>query len=286
MGATFSGDLNVTDPQNSTTTPLGALASYTGAYRNVTDYSSVSVSCLSDVASTFSGLHLQWSTDGVNQDIAPQRFTFDPNVVSADGFTVHATVRSAFVRIKYDNSVTPQSFFTLTTLLRKGTPAGTVRTIDPTNTFTTNLDVQAVQAIMAGVGFQNPEQIQLAQMDDTDLLDQKSFIFVSPRPTVNGNLARTIVTASLTPVSIFTDSAKRVFSSITNDVLRGNLYLKLNTSSGLSPTSYDFKVPAGHTWRDAGNFCTYQGSIYGVWDEVYIHSPSIQAGAVVAVEHF
>lgn len=283
MGASFSNDLNVPDPSNSTTTPLLAFEVFTGEFREVVNYSSVTVSCKSDVGSIFSGIFLEWSTDGVSADITPQRFTFDPVATSLDGFTVHATVRARFVRVIYQNSFTDQSFFTLTTLLRKGTPAGTVRSIDPTNTFLTNIDVQTVQGILSMVGRANPEQIMLPVADDANIADfpgaDGPFVFTSPRP-INANfIGRRLTTATLIPTLLTNFDERRVTLSIVNDVLRGNLFIRLGDGSGLSTTSWDYVIPPGGTWQDPGQFgSVYSGEVWGVWDEVYIQSVGVQEG--------
>lgn len=279
-------DINLVDESNSTDVPLAALTFFTGSYTDVTSYSSISVSVLSDVPSTFSGLALQWSTDGIVNDLAPQLYTFDPTVVSQDGFTVHATVRAKFCRIVYQNSAFPQTFFTLTTLLRKGTPSGTVRTVDPVNTFTTNLDVQVTQALLSGLGLFNGEQVQIATMDDVDPTDGL-FLFTVPRPGKE-TVTRESIEVSLTPVSLTSFGLTRcTFFSITNAVTRGNLYIRLGTSTGLTIRDYDYKIPPGHTWQDPGQFgSVYPDRVYGVWDEAYIQSPAEQLGNALVVRNF
>lgn len=264
-------DINIVDVDNSSTTLLPPLGVFTGVFTDVTGYSSISVSCLSDVSSQFSGLSIQWSTDGINNNIAPQEFTFDPVSVSQDGFTVHAIVRAKFFRIVYANNVFPQTSFTLTTLLRKGSVASTVRSMDPVNTFITNIDVQETQAILSGVGRFNPEQVLLPVMDDLDYLSGRQvYVFVSPRPAFEDGLSRKVTSASLTPVKLTTFGHERgIYLSIHNDVTRGNLYIQLNSSSGLTVMNYDYLIPPGHTWQDPGQFGSgYSGNIYGVWDEI------------------
>lgn len=283
MPGLSNSDINVIDSDNSTNMLLIPFATFTGVWRDVTGYSSVSVSCKSDVGSNFAGLQIEWSTNGTTADLAPQRFTFDPFVISQDGFRAHATVAARFFRIEYQNGNIGQTSFALTTLLRKGTPSATVRTIDPVNTFTTNLDVLTTQSILSGVGRANNEQVQLPVMDDVNISQGDGpYIFVSPRPTRGDNIIRFTVPVSLSPVLLNPTVGtieRGTFLSITNDVKRGNLYIRLETSTGLSPTNYDYKVLPGETWEDPGAFgSVYFGDIYGVWDEAYIHSPTVQLG--------
>ncbi len=289
MGASFNNDINVVDDQNSTNVLLGAFDTFTGVFVDVTGYSSVTLTTKSDVASVFSGINIDWSTDGVAVDLATQSFTFDP-AIGLDGLTVHATVRGRFYRIRYNNWFTPQTTFHLQALLRKGTPAGTVRSIDPTNTFITNLDTQIVQGILSMVGRANPQQVMLPVADDVNLPNDGPFVFVSPRPGKTDNVFKKVVTASLSPAAMNSTAftfERFTFLSITNNVKRGNLYLQLQNGTDLSPTHFDYMIPAGHTWEDPGQFGTvYPGEIWGVWDEVYIHSPALQEGNARTVGHY
>jgi hypothetical protein len=283
-----TSDNNLIDDDNSTSIPLAAFAFFTGVFRDVTGYSSISMSCVSDVGSEFAGIFLEWSTDGVTPDIASQRFTFDPFSISQDGFTVSATVRAKYFRIRYQNSSIVQTRFVLTTLLRKGTPVGSVRSIDPKNTFTTNLDVLTVQAILSGVGRASPEQVQMPVMDDVNILNDGPFVFVSPRPSPADHVSRKLTPVSLTPVQLSDFSRERAtFISITNDTLRGNLYIRLENNTGLSTINFDYKILPGETWEDPGSFgSVYAGDFFGVWDEAYIQSPTQQLGNAIYVVNY
>lgn len=288
MPGLSNNDINIIDVDNSTGVLLAPFATFSGVWRDVTSYSSVSVSCKSDAGSQFAGLQIEWSTDGVNMDLAPQRFTFDPFAISQDGFRAHATVAAKYFRVEYQNSNIAQTSFALTTLLRKGTPSATIRTIDPVNTFTTNLDVLTVQAILSGVGRASPEQVQMPVMDDVNLPVDGPFLFVSPRPVRHDNLTRKTTPVSLSPVQISSNQFERAtFLSITNRVLRGNLYIQLDSSTGLTTTNYDYKILPGETWEDPGAFgSVYSGNLYGVWDEAYIHSPTSQLGDALYIVNY
>ena len=62
---TFIPNRGRVDSDNSTTSNLGAAATYTGTYTDVTPYSSISVIAKADVAGT---LYAEFSTDGVTAD--------------------------------------------------------------------------------------------------------------------------------------------------------------------------------------------------------------------------
>lgn len=283
-------DGNVKDEVNSTSTLLGVLEEFVGSFTDVSTFASVSVSCQSNVGSVFSGLQLEWSTDGVTADLASQDFTFDPVVISQDGFTVHATVRANHLRVRYQNSVDAQTSFVMETLLRRGSMSGTVRSLDPKNTFITNLDAQTVQSVTSGVGRLNPEQLQMVVLDDVNIAEfpgaQGPYLFVAPRPGHPTNTVRRATTASLVAAQLTNfENDRRILLAITNRVRRGNLFLKLTDNTGLSTSSYDYKVPPGHTWRDPGLFGCFAGNVYGLWDEVYVNDDS-SIGSALSVENF
>jgi hypothetical protein len=290
MPGMSSSEFNIVDSSNSTTVLLIPFAEFVGSFVDVTAYSSISVATKSDVGSSFAGIQVEWSTDGITADIAPQRFTFDPFAISQDGFVVHVTVRASFYRVRYLNSNLAQTSFVLTALLRKGTPVGTVRSIDPVNTFTTNLDVLTVQAILSGVGRANNEQVQMPMMDDVDLPSDGPFIFVSPRPGKNAHLLRRTVGASLTPILLNPTPGfveRPYIQTFLNNTKRGNLYIQLDTSSGLTTSQYDYVIPPGHCWSQDSPFGTkWCGDIYGLWDEVYVNDDASTGNSLFTVAYF
>ena len=115
------GSLNtsVTPPQgvidsgNSSTTALGVSGVFTGTFVEVTNYSSVTVSVISDVASAINGLVFQWSSDGTNVDRTEQS-----SVLAGTGRAFALTVRARYFRIKYTNGTTAQTTFRLGSILK------------------------------------------------------------------------------------------------------------------------------------------------------------------------
>ena len=100
---------------NSSKTPLAAGASFTGSeWEDMIDYGIVTISVVTDADSAIDGLNIQWSTDGINvEDNDP--YTLFAN--SSKTYTFGPAGR--YVRIKYTNGSSPQSSFTLSTVLRK-----------------------------------------------------------------------------------------------------------------------------------------------------------------------
>lgn len=112
---------------NTTTTPLLANATYTGNWQDCLQYQEVDISIDSDQNSATNGFIIQWSADAIN-------------VADTDVFTVYAnagtnyTPNPAFryVRVVYTNGSTPQTRFSLMTILRRGVTGGSFHRIDST----------------------------------------------------------------------------------------------------------------------------------------------------------
>lgn len=98
--------------QNSSFVTLGSNGVFTGTSTDVSTFSSITVSVISDVASASNGLSIQFSMDGTNWDIIK---TYD---VLANSSQNHVTpVQSKYFRVVYTNGVNAQTSFRLQTLL-------------------------------------------------------------------------------------------------------------------------------------------------------------------------
>ena len=103
---------NIVDPNNSTLTPLGAGATFTGLQTDVSMYDSIRLWIYSDQPSSFNGLTLFWSADGVNWD------TDQYNIAAGDGVRIVNRRRATYFRLSYqNNAITPQTIFQLQTWL-------------------------------------------------------------------------------------------------------------------------------------------------------------------------
>lgn len=118
----------VLDNNNSSSTPLGINATFTGTATNVTTYSSVSVSAFSDRASLTNGFTLQFSTDGTNWDII-KSYTLAAGSIQNHFLPVSAR----FFRVVYTNDGVAQTVFRLQTLLNNSPKI-------PTSTLSDTLD--------------------------------------------------------------------------------------------------------------------------------------------------
>lgn len=109
-----SQQLGFYNSANSSTTPLGAAGVFTGTGIDITNYAAVSIAVATDVNSAVSGLAVQFSPDNINWDHTAHSFD-----VTAPGLSYNLPVELRYMRIVYTNNVTPQSYFRLTTILKR-----------------------------------------------------------------------------------------------------------------------------------------------------------------------
>ena len=105
--------VGVLDTANSTTTPLGANATFTGTAVDISQYAAISIGIATDVASATSGFRMEFSPDGTNWD---HIHTYD---VAAPGISYTQAAELRFFRIVYTNGATPQTLFRLSVIYKK-----------------------------------------------------------------------------------------------------------------------------------------------------------------------
>ena len=110
----YNSDLvGLVDTQNSSTTPLGSGATFTGTSIEITNYAAINVAAFSDVDSAVDGLEMQFSPDGTNWD-HKHKFSVTGNV----GVSYAQAAELRYFRIVYVNGATAQTSFRLTTILK------------------------------------------------------------------------------------------------------------------------------------------------------------------------
>lgn len=103
----------VEDSGNSSVTPLGANAVFTGAAFEVTKYISLNVNVASNVASATNGVTVQFSPDGTNWD-----HSHSTTYTAASGLGYVFNVEFKFARVVYTNGAVAQSYFRLQTIFK------------------------------------------------------------------------------------------------------------------------------------------------------------------------
>lgn len=111
MAGGGGASLSVIDPNNSTTTPLGIGAVFTGAWVDVTQYTSITVVPFADQASATNGFSIQQSSNGINADVG------DSYTVSANAAkNIGVLVVQQYMRVMYTNGSVAQGLFRMQTI--------------------------------------------------------------------------------------------------------------------------------------------------------------------------
>lgn len=118
-----TGVTGVTSTLNSTSTPLGAGASFTGTAEDITNYAGIVLGIVADQTGT---VNVQFSSDGTNWN-PNESMTFTPTTPGvADEFLYSGTPEAKYYRINYVNGGTAQGVFRLQTVYKANAPTGDV----------------------------------------------------------------------------------------------------------------------------------------------------------------
>lgn len=130
------------DVDNSTATPLGIGATFTGEWVDITEYGIIYVNTYSDVASAADGLSIQQSSDGTNAD---HDDVFTIGAGSAKNFAVNPYAN--YYRVVYTNGTVAQTTFRLQSKLNTTGLASSHRIQD---SISTDDDARLVKAVLTG----------------------------------------------------------------------------------------------------------------------------------------
>lgn len=130
--------------QNSTTTPLGGGASFTGAFEDVADFSTITILVRSSHASAANGVVFEFSIDGITVDDS-EAYTAIPN----DGKQYSVAVVARFFRVRYVNGATPQTIFRLQSIFHSVVVKSSSHRI--ADTIVGEDDAEVVKATLTGL---------------------------------------------------------------------------------------------------------------------------------------
>jgi len=119
----------ILDSGNSSGTPLGANAVYTGTAFNVTDYAAINVNVVSNVASAADGVMVQFSGDGTNW-VHSHATTY--NGGTGVGYIFNCEWQ--FARVVYTNGAVAQGSFLIQTIFKVNAVKQSLYTLDQTST--------------------------------------------------------------------------------------------------------------------------------------------------------
>jgi len=121
---------------NVPTTPLGANATFTGSWEDVRDYASIAAVVLTDQASAYNGVIIDFSDDGVTA-LRSVAATIPANI----GTYFELTPEARYFRVRYTNGPVAQTMIRSQIILRFNTP-GLVQT--PLGAPTNDLNVAGI----------------------------------------------------------------------------------------------------------------------------------------------
>jgi len=131
------------DDNNSTSATLTSGATFTGSATEVLKYGIIFINVKSDVASDTDGLIIEQSSDGVNWD-HDDVYTVPAGV----GKNYSINPYAKYIRVKYVNGSSNQSYFRLQTLLKGNSKPSSHRIQDE---ISTDDDAELVKAVITGI---------------------------------------------------------------------------------------------------------------------------------------
>jgi hypothetical protein len=150
-GAVYVHDQNLIDTNNSTTTPLGGAATFTGTGTDVSQYAAITITLYADVDSAASGMQFQFSTDNTNWDDV---YSFTLDVSASDTRRFQFPTTAQYFRVVYTNGAGAQTAFRVQTILHAQTVATSIHrladNVDPDRSASVNKS--AIIAQSGGTG--------------------------------------------------------------------------------------------------------------------------------------
>lgn len=202
IDSSISAVAGVIDQQNSTNTPLAGGGVYTGAWVNVLNYGQIQITAFSDVASSATGLEIQFSMDGVHVD-----HTHDYVISAGAGETVQMQPHEQYYRVIYTNGAAPQTAFRLQTLLRPIAGNGSI--LEAGKIISSHDDCLLTKSILTGQSVIDGTYINAKMTPDGGLVVNQD-IQIDPLNSSTTNLAAS-ATFTGSAVSNITATAIQIF---------------------------------------------------------------------------
>lgn len=258
MPATNQSDINVLSPENSAHgINLGPNGFFNGQIIDVSDYTTVTVTAAGTVPpNATDALQIEWyDSDNVFVSlsfIGSGAQTFQ---------TLHQGIRTAKMRVRYHAAITGQTNLHIDTLLRKGNISGSVT---PIGQITGQPDAQIVNGIMMA---RTATGTWVPATASADAPNPHLIITHPPNRTTRAFIRTAASLASVQIDVAGTAAPTRRFTTIFNDTVRGNLFIKLGVAASM--TNWEWKVPPQHLWTLPESWPPYGGAggtIFGIWD--------------------
>jgi hypothetical protein len=269
---------NVVDANNSTTTPLGSNATFTGTGTDLLNYAGLTVTLFADQASASNGMRFEFSTDNTNWDVnVASGFDY----LASTGRIFQFTVQARYFRIRFTNGTSAQGAFRVQTLLHRDAISLTsIHRLDadvkPDRSATLTKaallaqvngsgDFVTIQANTAGIlkigGSVEVTTLPAVTATNLDIRDLTATDVVTNTPQTLGTATLSNVSANAASVQLLASTAGRKQSMFYNDADKFAL-LKFGTTA--SATSFTVKILAGGYYELP--MPVYTGRIDAIWD--------------------
>lgn len=139
------GASNVIDSNNSTTTPLGAGAVFTGTGTDVSTYNSVTIQLFADQDSAADGMSFQFSPDNVNWD---EQNDYNLEIATSQTRRFQFPVTAQYFRVVYTNGGVAQTAFRVQTILHTSDVLTSIHRLD--TGLTNDRSVTVTKSVIAG----------------------------------------------------------------------------------------------------------------------------------------
>lgn len=246
----------IVSAENSSDVPLLAGEEFVGEFVKVSPYATVSVLIHSDEQSANDGLRLEWSIDNENVD---DRQSFDyAGSASSLGLMVMATVRAAYVRVRYvNNALTDQTFMRLQTLLHDKTPSASISYLGQAVTGAD--DVLVTKSVLAARRVDSPDDVVLP------FASADPFLIITAPPNTSVIFQRSVFASTFPSQLDFfgIGGANRKYMSVHNNA-NADLYLNQNFGT-VSTSNFTERLKPGETWRMPYSWPRYGGPVFGLW---------------------
>ncbi len=124
-GSLYVTNANKVDTGNSTTTPLGIDATFTGTGIETLGHSAITIQIFANKDGAANGMRFEFSPDNTNWDFSHQH-----DYIASTGRTFQFATHAKFFRVVFINGGVAQDTFRLQTILHHDNPITTIRRLD------------------------------------------------------------------------------------------------------------------------------------------------------------
>jgi hypothetical protein len=251
LETTSNPSTSVIDTNNTTTTPLGIGAVYTGTATDCTGYSNVTNTIYADVDSAASGMQFQFCSDssfGANTDT--HSFTLDFSEGPVRRFQFPVTAR--YFRIKYTNGGTGQGAFNVQNILHRGNVLTSIHRLGSETTV--DRSAQLVKSLIMGETTAGGGGMVNVKVNPSGTLETNAEI-TEPLPAGTNNIGDVDIASSALPTGAATaanQTDKSQYTKLTDGITDVSIHAvgidgHTNTLNAVATEGFNMNYN-GSTW--------------------------------------